>query len=79
LTDADPNDPESGGTEGVLVSAVAEGSPAAQRGLRPGDVIIAVNRRRVDGVEALREVAEGSQSLLLNIRRGSTALLLPIR
>ncbi len=79
LTDADPNDPESGGMEGVLVSAVAEGSPAAQRGLRPGDVIIAVNRRRVDGVDALREVAEGSQSLLLNIRRGSTALLLPIR
>ncbi len=79
LTDADPNDPETGGTEGVLVSAVAAGSPAAQRGLRPGDVIIAVNRRRVDGVEAMREVAEGSQSLLLNIRRGSTALLLPIR
>ena len=79
LTDADPNDPDSGGMEGVLVSAVAEGSPAAQRGLRPGDVIIAVNRRRVDGVDALREVAEGSQSLLLNIRRGSTALLLPIR
>lgn len=79
LTDADPNDPDSGGLEGVLVSAVAEGSPAAQRGLRPGDVIIAVNRRRVDGVDALREVAEGSQSLLLNIRRGSTALLLPIR
>ncbi len=79
LTDADPNDPESGGTEGVLVSAVAEGSPAAQRGLRAGDVIIAVNRRRVDGVDVLREVAEGSQSLLLNIRRGSTALLLPIR
>jgi serine protease Do/serine protease DegQ len=79
LTDADPNDPETGGVEGVLVSAVAAGSPAAQRGLRPGDVIIAVNRRRVDGVAAMREVAEGSQSLLLNIRRGSTALLLPIR
>ena len=79
LTDADPNDPDSGGMEGVLVSAVAEGSPAAQRGLRPGDVIIAVNRRRVDGVDAIREIAEGSQSLLLNIRRGSTALLLPIR
>ena len=79
LTDADPNDPDAGGLEGVLVSAVAEGSPAAQRGLRPGDVIIAVNRRRVDGVDAIREIAEGSQSLLLNIRRGSTALLLPIR
>jgi serine protease Do/serine protease DegQ len=76
LTDADTS---SGGPAGVLVASVANGSPAAQRGLRTGDIIIAVNRQRVSNVQALRDAAEGSQSLLLNIKRGNTALLLPIR
>lgn len=76
LTDADT---ASGGPAGVLVASVANGSPAAQRGLRAGDVIVAVNRQRVSNVQALRDAAEGSPSLLLNIKRGNTALLLPIR
>jgi len=76
LTDADTS---SGGPAGVLVASVANGSPAAQRGLRTGDIIIAVNRQRVSNVQALRDAAEGSQSLLLNIKRGNTSLLLPIR
>ncbi len=76
LTDADT---ASGGPAGVLVASVANGSPAAQRGLRAGDVIVAVNRQRVANVQALRDAAEGSPSLLLNIKRGNTALLLPIR
>jgi hypothetical protein len=42
-------------------------------------VIVAVNRRRVASVAELREASEGASSLLLNIRRGSTQLLLPIR
>ena len=64
---------------GVLVAAVEAGSPAAQRGLRAGDVIVAVNRQRVASVSELRDAGEGANSLLLNIRRGSTQLLLPIR
>ncbi len=76
LTDADTS---SGGPAGVLVASVANGSPAAQRGLRTGDIIIAVNRQRVSNVQALRDAAEDSQSLLLNIKRGNTSLLLPIR
>ncbi len=67
------------GVDGVLVSAVAEQSPAARQGLRTGDVIIAVNRERVQTVAEFRDAAEGSGSLLLNIRRGNSALLLPIR
>ncbi len=79
LIDADPTNPERGGEAGVFVLSVEAGSPAAQRGLRPGDVIVAVNRRRVASVAELRDAGEGSSSLLLNIRRGSTQLLLPIR
>ena len=66
------------GRPGVLVAAVEPNSPAAQRGLRPGDVIVGVNRRAVSNVEELRDAARG-QSLLLNLRRGNTNLILPIR
>jgi S1-C subfamily serine protease len=73
-----PGSPRYEGEAGVLVANVVPGSPAAQRGLRPGDVIIGVNRRKVANVQELQQAAQG-QSLLLNIRRGNANLLLPIR
>ncbi len=79
LVDADPGNPERGGMAGVFVVSVQPGSPAHQRQIRAGDVIVAVNRTRVDSVAEFRQVAEGSASLLLSIRRGNTTLLLPIR
>jgi len=78
LADADPADPERGGMSGVLVVSVEPGSPAQQRQLRGGDVIVAVNRRRVASVAEFREVAS-SDALLLGIRRGNATLFLPIR
>jgi serine protease DegQ len=68
-----------GGRPGVFVLSVEPGSPAHQRQLRAGDVIVAVNRTRVTSVADFREAAQGSPSLLLSIRRGNTTLLLPIR
>ncbi len=73
-----PNSPRYEGEAGVLVANVAPGSPAAQRGLRPGDVIIGVNRRKVANLEEFQQAAQG-QSILLNIRRGNANLILPIR
>ena len=66
-------------TRGVEVTEVAPGSPAAQRGLRSGDVITAVNRRPVQSLEELAEIAEGSSILFLLVQRGDRALMLQIR
>jgi serine protease Do/serine protease DegQ len=64
---------------GVEVSRVAEGSAAAQRGLRIGDVITNVNRRQVQSISELIEVASENQILFLSVRRGDRQLMLQIR
>jgi Do/DeqQ family serine protease len=64
---------------GVEVTAVEPGSPAAQRGLRAGDVITAINRRPVRSLGELNEVASSSRILFLLVQRGDRALMLQIR
>ena len=44
--------------KGVLVSEVVAGSPAAQAGLKAGDVIVAVNGKEVATVAELRKAVE---------------------
>jgi len=65
--------------EGVEVAEVEPGSPAAQRGLRPGDLITAVNRNRVRNLQDLSAVAENSRILFLLVQRGDRSLMLQIR
>jgi serine protease Do/serine protease DegQ len=64
---------------GVEVSSVEEGSAAAQRGLRPGDIITAVNRQPVQNLQQLRELAAENRILFLLVRRGDRQLMLQIR
>ena len=64
---------------GVEVTAVAEGSPAAQRGLRSGDVITAVNRVLVRNLRDLAAIAEDNRILFLLVQRDDRALMLQIR
>ncbi|MBT8108430.1 MAG: Do family serine endopeptidase [Gammaproteobacteria bacterium] len=64
---------------GVEVTNVEEGSPAAQRGLRAGDVITAVNRVLVRNLGDLSAIAEGNRILFLLVQRGDRSLMLQIR
>ena len=64
---------------GVLVRAVQDGSPAAQAGLRANDLVVAVGRTPVTTLKAFREAAKGATLLLLNVKRGSAVVLIPIR
>jgi serine protease Do/serine protease DegQ len=66
-------------TGGIEVASVEEGSPAAQRELRSGDLITAVNRRPVQNIQQLREIAAENRILFLLVRRGDRQLMLQIR
>jgi S1-C subfamily serine protease len=77
LEGADLGDAPDGG--GVLVRSVQDGSPAAQAGLRTNDLIVGVGRTPVANTKSLREASKGLNLLLLNVRRGSGVVLIPIR
>jgi serine protease Do len=63
-------------TTGVVISDVNEGSPAAEAGLRPGDLITEVNRTAIQNMndyqQALNKIKSGDNLLLL-VKRGSGA------
>jgi serine protease Do len=63
------------GAEGLLITAVAPGSPADDSGIQPGDLVVKVNRNRVNSVAdyrtALGSVEEGSPVLFLLNRSGN--------
>ena len=66
-------------TQGIEVESVVADSPAAQRGLRAGDIITAANRREVRNLEVLGAIAAGSSRLFLLVQRDERAILLQIR
>jgi serine protease Do len=68
--------------KGVLISAVAEGSPGAQAGLEAGDLITAVNRAKVGSMADLRNAlgkAEDKNSVLLLLNRKGASLFVVLQ
>ena len=66
--------------EGVLVTKVDANSPAWLHGIRPGDIIVGVNRRKVRSVQEFLAVLQGSQDvIMLNLLRGDFRLTIVIR
>ncbi|HUN76105.1 MAG TPA: DegQ family serine endoprotease [Steroidobacteraceae bacterium] len=66
------------GHSGAVVQEVEPGSPAAQGGLRSNDLIVGVNQANVGSVQQLRERAQGMSTLVLEVRRGNTIVLVPV-
>jgi serine protease Do len=65
-------------TAGVLVTYVEPNSPAAEAGVRPGDLITQVNREDIADVEEYNKIVsavrkEKKNKLLLLITRGKTS------
>jgi Do/DeqQ family serine protease len=63
----------------VMVTAVQAESPAFSHGLRPGDLIIGVNQRRVTSVAELVKILRGKGAVALNVLRGESLLNIPVR
>lgn len=66
------------GGGGVVVQAVAAGSPAAQSGLRANDIILAIGRERIANVDQLRAAVKGVSSFAITIQRGRSRLVFPV-
>lgn len=68
------------GTKGITLDSVEKSSPAAQAGLHENDVIIGVNRVRVQSIAEMRKVLEGKPTVIaLQIVRGNDTLYILLR
>jgi serine protease Do/serine protease DegQ len=76
----DESSPLYGRIAGVIVEDIKANSPAQRGGLRPGDVVVAVNRRAVTSLGELRQsVDPDGGRVLLNIQRGQMALFIVLQ
>ncbi|HGH4719091.1 TPA: serine endoprotease DegQ [Enterobacter hormaechei] len=68
------------GTKGISVTTVEKSSPAAQTGLHQDDVIVGVNRTRVQSIAEMRKVLESKPAVIaLQIIRGNDTLYILLR
>jgi serine protease Do len=69
-------------TSGVVIVGIDSGGPADQAGLRPGDVVLELNRKKItslgDWKEVLSRIQPGETVLLL-IDRGGRTYFVPLR
>ena len=66
-----------GQDKGVVVSNVKAGTPAAQIGLKKGDIIVGANQQPVKNIADLRKIFDAKPSVLaLNIQRGDATIYL---
>jgi S1-C subfamily serine protease len=71
--------PAANGSDGLRVVGVDDGSVAAERGLRPGDVITFINRQRVRSNADARIITATARTIILQVQRGSRELLILMR
>ncbi len=67
------------GGGGVVVRNVDSSSPAGAAGIRSDDLIVAVNQARVSNLQQLRERSAGLATLVIEVQRGKSTVLIPIQ
>ena len=68
-------------TRGLVVAGVKDGSPAAEAGIQPGDVIVKVNRKPVKTVADLRQALAGEkpgEPTLFQLHRKDASLFVAV-
>ncbi|MBC7801573.1 MAG: trypsin-like peptidase domain-containing protein [Gemmatimonadaceae bacterium] len=68
-------------TSGVAIDKIDRTGPAAKAGLRPGDIVTAVNGERVDSARGLIKAVAAAQpgsAVRLSVRRGAQSIDLPV-
>ena len=74
------NGQDSNGNRGIQVSGIEARSPATRIGLQQDDVIVGVNRERVNNINEFSNVIEAAKGVIaLNVKRGNSTLYLVIR
>jgi S1-C subfamily serine protease len=66
---------------GALVGTVRSGAPAERGGLKPGDVIVAVNGTPVAGADSLASLIQGARgqgSAMLTVQRDGSRISLQV-
>ena len=68
------------GTQGAVVVAVLPGGLAAESDLRPGDIVVEVNRKPVRSVRDFAQAVEeaGDRDLVVLVNRGGTTAYVAI-
>ena len=80
LDGAELNNYDEKGMKGVAIAKIKPNSLAEQRGLKSGDVIIGINRQKVENLGQLRKILESKPSAIaLNIIRGDSNFYLLVQ
>jgi len=67
---------------GVIITTVKEGSPAAEAGIRAEDIVLQINRTRIESIDDYAKAmsaTESQRSVLLLIQRGEQKFFMVIR
>ena len=68
-----------GTRDGLLIQEVSDGSAAARAGVRPGDVLLAINGTPVQSVDQVRGAVQGAgKSVALLVQRGGDKIFVPV-
>jgi S1-C subfamily serine protease len=69
------------GTQGVLIAEIDPSGPAADAGLREGDIILEVNRRGIHDTEEYLEALQnrGDDTILILVARDDNTLYIALK